>query len=186
MAARASNAEGSFTCTSRTGKLGPVSIEPANEAATLAEDPSGGTAGPVPPRIRIRWGWFLGCVVLGLAAIAAGWFLVSPDNRLGYVGGVLAGVGTTLLLVGVVVLLERRLVDTAVKVVQDATKEARVRANEEVRAEIRDFEDRVAGIWESRSPQDAAEQTRRMSDEFTKRMVETYAEDEEPPGTPAG
>ncbi|KRC61518.1 hypothetical protein ASE14_11730 [Agromyces sp. Root81] len=150
-------------------------------AATGVGAPSDRSDGPIPPRIRIRWGWFFGCIVLGLAAIVAGWFLVSPASRLGYVGGVLAGVGTTLLLVGIVVLLERRIVDTAVRVVQDANKAARIRANEELRAQISDFEDRVAGIWETRAPQDAAEQTRRMSDEFTKRMVDGYAEDDETP-----
>ena len=30
-----------------------------------------------PERFRIRWGWFVGCIVLGLAAIAVGWLL--PD-----------------------------------------------------------------------------------------------------------
>jgi hypothetical protein len=73
-----------------------------------------------------------------------------------------------------------------VRVVQDATKEARIRANEEVRAQIRDFEERVAGIWETRTPQDAAEETRRMSLEFTKRVVDAYTEAEgKPSGTPS-
>lgn len=130
----------------------------------------------MPHRVRIRWGWFLGCIVLGLAAITAGWFLVSPESRLGYVGGVFAGIGTTLLLVGIVVLLERRIVDSAVKVVQDATKEARDRADEAVRAQIRDFEDRVAGVWESGRPEDAAAQTRTMVDEFTKRVADVYTD----------
>ena len=155
-----------------------MSIEPTNEAATLAGHPTGGTAGSVPPRIRIRWGWFFGCIVLGLVAIITGWFLVSPASRLGYVGGVLAGIGTTLLLVGIVVLLERRIVDTAVRVVQDATMEARIRTNEEVRAQIRDFEDRVAGIWETGAPTTAAEEeTLRLSEEFSKRVVDAYTDD---------
>ncbi|RXZ49422.1 hypothetical protein ESP57_10960 [Agromyces fucosus] len=154
-----------------------MSIASADEAAAFAGNSALGPDGSVPPRIRIRWGWFFGCIVLGLAAIVAGWFLVSPASRLGYVGGVLAGIGTTLLLVGVVVLLERRIVGSAVKVVQDATKEARIRTNEEVRAQIRDFEDRVAGIWETGTPAAAAEETLRMSDEFTKRVVDTYTDD---------
>ena len=152
-------------------------------ATGAAEDASiGGTDGPIPPRIRIRWGWFFGCIALGLTAIITGWFLVPPESRLGYVGGVLAGIGTTLLLVGIVVLLERRIVDTAVKVVQDATQEARIRANHELRAQISDFEDRVAGIWESRTPRDAAAETRHMSEEFTKHVVDEYADDA---GTPS-
>jgi hypothetical protein len=56
---------------------------------------------------------------------------------------------------------------------------------EEVRAQIRDIEDRVAGIWETRTPPDAAEETRRMSYEFTKRVVDAYTEAEgKPSGTP--
>jgi predicted phage tail protein len=73
-----------------------------------------------PARPRIRWAWIAGCVVLGLAAIAAGWAIVLDANRTGYVAGVLANVGTTLLLVGIVVLLERRIVDTAVRAVRNA------------------------------------------------------------------
>ncbi|HJY45353.1 MAG TPA: hypothetical protein VJ301_12085 [Propionibacteriaceae bacterium] len=53
-------------------------------------------------RPRIRWAWIAGCVVLGLAAIAAGWAIVPDANRTGYGAGVLANVGTTLLLVGIV------------------------------------------------------------------------------------
>ena len=162
--------------------LGPVTIEPTITSATVAVDPASGSEAPVQPRIRIRWGWFFGCIALGLTAIITGWFLVPPESRLGYVGGVLAGIGTTLLLVGIVVLLERRIVDTAVKVVQDATQEARIRANHELRAQISDFEDRVAGIWESRTPRDAAAETRHMSEEFTKHVVDEYADDA---GTPS-
>ena len=76
-------------------------------------------------RSRIRWGWIIGCIVLGLAGIAAGFLLVA--DRTAYVASVLAGVGTTLLLVGIVVLLERRIVDTAAKAVRravDAEREA--------------------------------------------------------------
>ncbi|WP_074260435.1 hypothetical protein [Agromyces cerinus] len=163
-----------------------MTIEPTNEAATVAGATSERFDGPGPHRIRVRWGWFFGCVVLGLAAITAGWFLVSPASRLGYVGGVLAGIGTTLLLVGVVVLLERRIVDTAVQVVQDATNEARNKTNEEVRAQIRDFEDRVAGIWKTGTPAAATEETLRMSEEFTKHVVDAYTDDGGPPsGTPS-
>jgi hypothetical protein len=53
--------------------------------------------------VPVRWGWIIGCIMLGLAGIAAGLLLV-PD-RTTYVANVLAGIGTTLLLVGIVVLL---------------------------------------------------------------------------------
>lgn len=142
-------------------------------------DPPADPASP-PTRLRIRWGWFLFCIVLGFAAITVGWLLVSADNRLGYAGGVFGNVGTTLLLVGIVVLLERRIVDMAVKVVRNAAEEARVRTNEEVRAQVRDLEDRLAGVWKTANPKDATEQTRRMTDEFTKRVVDEYTGEDEP------
>jgi hypothetical protein len=75
--------------------------------------------------VPVRWGWIIGCIMLGLAGIAAGLLLV-PD-RTTYVANVLAGIGTTLLLVGIVVLLERRIVGTAAKAVRravDAEREA--------------------------------------------------------------
>src|SRR6188472_4334163 len=77
-----------------------------------------------PARPRIRWTWIAACVVLGLAAIAAGRAIVPDEGRTVYVAGVLANVGTTLLLVGIVVLLERRIVDTAVRAVRNASDEA--------------------------------------------------------------
>jgi hypothetical protein len=59
-------------------------------------------------------------LALGLAGIAAGFVLVAPTDRSAYAASVLAGVGTTLLLVGFVVLLERRILDTTAKVVRQA------------------------------------------------------------------
>ncbi|MFB9308098.1 hypothetical protein BJY17_002434 [Agromyces hippuratus] len=159
-----------------------MTIEPTREATASAGAQIGADAA-VQPRIRIRWGWFFACIALGLAAIVTGWFLVSPASRLGYVGGVLAGIGTTLLLVGVVVLLERRIIDTAVRFVANATKDARARTNAEVRAQIRDFEDRVAAIWETETTAAAADETLRMSEEFTNRVVDAYTDDD---GTPSG
>lgn len=119
-------------------------------------------------RFRIRWGWFIGCIVLGLAAIAIGW-LVAPV--VGYLAGVLANVGTTLLLVGIVVLLERRIIDNAVRVVRSANE----RSNEALRVQIRDLEDRLATVWESSTAEDVARrkaETTRLTDEFTKRIVD--------------
>ena len=159
-----------------------MTTEPTIEAAAAAPDaPTGGAERAVPARIRVRWGWFLGCIVLGLAAIVVGSLLVAPADRLGYFGGVLAGIGTTLLLVGIVVLLERRIIDTAVKVVQNAAKEARMRTNEAVRAQVRKLERGVADVWETATPENAAEETRRMIDEFTQRVVDEYTGDDETP-----
>jgi len=121
--------------------------------------------------VRIRWSWFVTCLVLGFAAILAGVFVAPGAARVEYLAGVLANVGTTLLLVGVVVLLERRIVDSAVRVVRRANQQA----NEALRAQIQDFEDRVAAEWASATAENVAEkkaETERLTDEFTKRVVD--------------
>lgn len=135
-------------------------------------------------RIRIRWGWFTVCIVLGLVGILIGMVIVPEDGRAGYLAGVLGGVGTTLLLIGVVVLLERRIVDTAARVVRSAAEAARERADAEMRTQMSDLEARLAALWatEAKTAEDAArrqETTRRLTDEFTKRVVEETADDYE-------
>lgn len=126
---------------------------------------------PPPDRFRVRWGWFVACLVLGLSAILIGGLVAPAAAREGYVAGVLANVGTTLLLVGIVVLLERRIIDNAVRVV----RRANAQANEALRAQIQDFEDRVAAEWASATAENVAEkkaETERLTDEFTKRVVD--------------
>ena len=49
---------------------------------------------------------------------------------------VLANVGTTLLLVGIVVLLEQRIVDNAVRKFRNAAEEARARMRDDFRIEV--------------------------------------------------
>jgi hypothetical protein len=123
---------------------------------------------PDPSRFRIRWGWFFGCIVLGLAAILIGWFVASTDD---YLAGVLADIGATLLLVGIVLLLERRIIDSAVRVVRRANEQA----NEAIRAQIKDLDNRIAAEWASATPENIAEkqaETVRLTDEFTKRVVD--------------
>jgi len=123
---------------------------------------------PTEPAFRIRWGWFAGCIVLGLAAIIGGW-LVSPSQ--GYLAGVLANIGTTLLLVGIVVLLERRIIDSAVRVVRSANE----RSNEALRRQVRELDDRIASVWESAGAADVPSkkaETTRLTDEFTRRVVD--------------
>ena len=123
---------------------------------------------PAATRFRIRWGWFVGCIVLGLAAILIGWRV---SSSMGYLAGVLANIGTTLLLVGIVVLLERRIIDNAVRVVRSAND----RSNEALRTQIRDLEDRLAAVWRSASAEDVPAkkaETARLTDEFTKRVVD--------------
>jgi hypothetical protein len=129
------------------------------------------TETPEPTRIRIRWGWFVACVVLGLAAILIGGLVAPAAAREGYLAGVLANVGTTLLLVGIVVLLERRIIDNAVRVVRRANE----KANADLRAQIQDFEDRVAAEWASATAENIAEKkaaTDRLTDEFTQQVVD--------------
>ncbi len=123
---------------------------------------------PTPARFRIRWGWFAACIVLGLVAISLG-AVFAPGA--GYLAGVLANIGTTLLLVGIVVLLERRIIDNAVRVVRSANEQA----NEALRAQIKDLDDRVAAEWASATVDNIAEKTvvtKRLADEFTKRVVD--------------
>ena len=110
---------------SRT-KAGIVTTEPAEVTASQTR----------PPGFRIRWGWFLGCIALGLVAILVGWFLAAPAGRTNYLPGVLANVGTTLMLVGIVVLLERRIVDNAVRRFRNAAEDARARMRDDFRIEV--------------------------------------------------
>jgi hypothetical protein len=122
-------------------------------------------------RLRIRWGWFFGCIVLGIAAITFGAVLAPAGTRLGYVAGVLANVGTTLLLVGIVLLLERRIIDSAVRVVRTVNEQT----NEALRVQIQDLDDRLAAEWEGATAENVAEKkarTQRLTDEFTKRIVD--------------
>jgi len=126
---------------------------------------------PAPTRFRIRWGWFVGCIVLGVAAIMLGLSVAPTAARVGYLAGVLANVGTTLLLVGIVVLLERRIIDNAVRLVRTANEQT----NEAIRVQIQDLENRLAAEWESATAENVAEkkaETMRLTDEFTKRIVD--------------
>ena len=126
---------------------------------------------PNPARVRIRWGWFVGCIVLGLGAILIGWLVARSSADSSYFAGVLANIGTTLLLVGVVLLLERRIIDNAVRLVRSAND----RTNEAIRAQIRDLEDRMAAEWKSATVENLAQkkaETARLTEEFTRRIVE--------------
>jgi hypothetical protein len=154
-----------------------VTTEPAK--VTASETP--------PPGFRIRWGWFLGCIASGLVAIVTGWFVAAPAGRSNYLPGVLANVGTTLLLVGIIVLLERRIVDNAVRKFRNAAEEARARMRDDLRIEVQDFKDRVNAEWADVSPEDVGamkERTKRLSEEFADNYadetLEAYDADETP------
>jgi hypothetical protein len=137
-----------------------------------------------PPGVRIRWGWFLGCIASGLVAIVVGWFLAAPAGRTNYLPGVLANVGTTLLLLGIVVLLERRIVDNAVRKFRNAAEEARARMRDDFRVEVQDFTDRVNAEWAAASPEDVdamKERTKRLSqelaDNYSKELADSYVDE---------
>ena len=154
-----------------------VTIEPAGVTASETR----------PPGFRIRWGWFLGCIASGLVAIVVGWFVTAPDGRTNYLAQVLAGVGTTLLLVGIVVLLERRIVDNAVRKFRNAAEEARARIRDDLRIQVQDFTDRVSAEWAAASPEDLdamKERTTRLSkelaDTYVDEAIEAYDVDETP------
>jgi len=128
-----------------------------------------------PPGFRIRWGWFLGCIALGLVAIVVGWFLAAPAGRTDYLPGVLANVGTTLLVVGIIVLLERRILDNAVTKFRNAAEEARARIRDDLRIQVQDFTDRVNAEWAAASPEDVdamKERTKRLSEKLADSYVD--------------
>jgi hypothetical protein len=142
------------------------------------------------PRLRVRWGWIIGCIVLGLAGIAAGYRLVAPTDRTGYVASVLAGVGTTLLLVGIVVLLERRIVDTAAKVVRRAVDAERAASDARVDRLVSDLTDRLNAEWAHTEATDVAamkQRTTELTHEMVERIVdETNGADDEGPDRSGG
>jgi 4-amino-4-deoxy-L-arabinose transferase-like glycosyltransferase len=151
-----------------------VSTEPAEVTAAETR----------PPGSRIRWGWFLGCIASGLVAIVVGWLVAAPPGRTNYLPGVLANVGTTLLLVGIVVLLERRIVDNAVRKFRNAAEEARARMRDDFRTEVQDFTDRVNAEWAAASPEDIdamKERTKRLSkelaDNYSKELADNYVDE---------
>jgi hypothetical protein len=128
------------------------------------------------PRVAIRWGWITGCILLGLAAIVAGLLIVTPTDRTGYLASVFAGVGTTLLLVGFVVLLERRIIDTTARVVQRAVDAERQASEERIDRLVADFEDRMTAEWSKLDPDDLAA-TRRRAAELTDAMVASVVDE---------
>ena len=133
------------------------------------------TATPT-PRVRVRWGWITGCILLGLAAIVTGLVIVSPTDRTSYLASVVAGVGTTLLLVGFVVLLERRIIDTTAKVVQRAVDAERQASEERIDRLVADFGDRMTAEWAKLDPADV-DATRRRSAELTDAMVASVVDE---------
>ena len=154
--------------------------ESRTEAGMVTTEPAEVTASETrPPGFRIRWAWFLGCIASGLVAIVVGWFVTPPAGRMNYLAEVLAGVGTTLLLVGIVVLLERRIVDNAVRKFRNAAEEARARMGADFRIEVQDFTDRVSAEWAAASPEDVdamKERTKRLSKELADNIVEETLE----------
>ena len=117
----------------------------------------------------------MACIVLGLVAILIGWFVVPAATQADYLSGVLANVGTTLLLVGIVVLLERRIIDNAVRIV----REANAYSDEAIQAQMQNLEDRLAAEWASATADNISEkvaETARITDEFTKRVVDEAKE----------
>jgi hypothetical protein len=137
-----------------------------------------------PPGFRIRWGWFLGCIASGLLTVVVGWFVAAPAGRMSYLAGLLLNVGTTLLLLGIVVLLERRIVDNAVRKFRNAAEEARTRMRDDFRIDVQDFKDRVSAEWAAASPEDVdavKERTKRLSkelaDNYSRELADSYVDE---------
>ena len=111
--------------------------------------------------------------MFGLAGIAAG-FLLVPD-RTTYVANVLAGIGTTLLLVGIVVLLERRIVGTAAKAVRQAVDAEREASDARIDRLVGDLEDRLSAEWARTDAANVDAMKRRtaeLTDETVERIVD--------------
>lgn len=135
------------------------------------------TESPESTPVRIRWGWFATCILMGLAAIMIGAFAAPTSARWDYFASVFGNIGTTLLLIGVVLLLERRIIDAAVRVVNSASQQT----SEALRAQIQDLEDRLASEWQSATAENVAEKkaaTTRLTDEFTRRIVDEATPDQ--------
>lgn len=127
------------------------------------------------PRSHVRWGWIIGCILLGLTAITVGFLLVARPDRAGYVGSVFANVGTTLLLVGIVVLLERRIVDTAARAVRRAVDAGREASHARIERMVADLEDRLSSEWARTDAADVNAMKRRtaaLTDEAVAQIVE--------------
>ena len=84
-------------------------------------------------------------------------------------------------------LLERRIVDNAVRKFRNAAEEARARMRDDFRIEVQDFTDRVNAEWAAASPEDVdamKERTKRLSqqlaDNYVDATLETYDVDEKP------
>jgi hypothetical protein len=82
------------------------------------------------------------------------------------------------------VLLERRIVDNAVRKFRNAAEEARVRMQDDFRIEVQDFTDRVSAEWAAASPEDVdamKEQTKRLSkelaDNFSRELADNYVDE---------
>jgi hypothetical protein len=159
--------------------------ESRTDAGMVTTEPAEATASETrPPGFRIRWGWFLGCIASGLVAIVVGWSVTAPAGHMNYLAGILANAGTTLLLLGIVVLLERRIVDNAVRKFRNAAEEARARMRDDFRIEVQDFTDRVNAEWAAASPEDVEamkERTKRLSkelaDNYSKELADSYADE---------
>lgn len=127
------------------------------------------------PRSRVRWGWITGCILLGLSAIMVGFLLVARADRAGYVGSVFANIGTTLLLVGIVVLLERRIVDTAASAVRRAVDAGREASDARIERMVADLEDRISAEWARTDGADVDAMKRRtaaLTDQAVAQIVE--------------
>jgi hypothetical protein len=126
-------------------------------------------------KTRVRWGWIVSCIALGLVAMWTGYLLVPPPDHAAYVGSVLANVGTTLLLVGFVVLLERRIVDTTARIVQRAVAADRKASDARIERMVRDFEDRLTAEWAQTDATNVDAMKRRtgqLTDEMVDRVVD--------------
>jgi hypothetical protein len=82
------------------------------------------------------------------------------------------------------VLLDRRIVDNAVRNFRNAAEQARARMRDDFRIEVQDFTDRVNAEWAAASPEDVEamkERTKRLSEEladnYSKELADSYVDE---------
>ncbi|WP_406636930.1 hypothetical protein [Pseudarthrobacter quantipunctorum] len=101
---------------------------------------------------RLNWLWIGLCVLVGLAAVIFAWRLIVPNpdvNALpAFWSGVLVNVGTSVLLAGILFVLERRFVRETRQVAAAAATQAVERAanaNQQLSSRVSELEERLKG-----------------------------------------
>jgi hypothetical protein len=116
--------------------------------------------------MRIRWGWVIGCIVLGLAwlaGIAAGFLVVGPADH-GVRRERARGVGTTLLLVRDRCAARAETHRHAARAVRRAVDAKREASDARIERLVGDLDDRLSTEWIRTDPADVDAMKRRTAE----------------------